>query len=274
MYDRRADAGTDAIFWNPESGELDRDSLSGLDAVVHLAGENLAAGRWTEKRKSRILSSRVKGTHLLATELAAMNRPPSVLISASAVGFYGDTGEQPVSEDADSGKLFVSRVCRDWEAAAQPAVAAGIRVVFPRLGVVLTPAGGALARMLTPFRLGMGGRIGNGRQYMSWITVDDLVRVITRALVDPSLTGPVNAVSPGSVTNDTFTRTLARTLERPAVLPVPAPAVRFLFGQMGREVLLAGSRVSPVVLTRAGYPFLHPDLESALRHLLGRPMAS
>ena len=257
------------IFWDPAAGKLEPDALEGIDAVVHLAGENVAGGRWTAARKRRILNSRVAGTGLIARAVAAAD-PPPVLASASAIGFYGDRGDQPVDETAAGGDGFLAGVCRQWEAAASPALDRGARVVLVRIGLVLSSRGGALAKMLTPFRLGLGGIVGDGRQVMSWIHLDDLVGVFEHALADPNLSGPINAVAPAAVTNRDFTRTLGRVLGRPTLVPMPAPMVRLAFGEMGTELLLASTRVVPSRLQASGYAFRFPDLESALRHELGR----
>ena len=267
----RPDAGT--VAWDPEAGTIDAAALDGHDAVVHLAGESIASGRWTPARKERIRQSRVRGTRLLAETLARLPRPPRTLVAASAIGWYGDRGDAVVDEDGAPGSGFLADVCREWEAATEPARAAGIRVVHVRLGVVLTPAGGALAQMLTPFRLGVGGRVGDGRQWMSWIGIDDAVGVLHRALVTTTMTGAVNGVAPEAVTNADFTTTLARVLHRPALLPVPAAAARLAFGEMADALLLASTRVRPARLEAAGYAFRMPTLEGALRRLLGRPTA-
>ena len=212
----------DEVGWDPAGGVLDPAGLEGLDAVVHLAGENIASGRWTTAKKARIRDSRVKGTELLCQTLARLDRPPKTLVSTSAVGYYGDRGDEVLTEDSPPGHGFLAEVCEAWEAATEPAAAKGIRVVRLRIGVVLSPRGGALAKMLPAFKMGLGGRIGNGRQYMSWITLDDLVGVIRFALTNNELSGPVNAVSPNPVTNLEFTKTLGRVLHRPTVLPLPA----------------------------------------------------
>lgn len=258
------------IFWNPESGSLEAASLEGFHAVVHLAGEPLAQGRWTPEKKKRILDSRIKGTRLLCERLSGIGSPPKIVVCASAVGYYGDTQGRWVSEEDEPGNQFVSRVCREWEAATGPAVKAGIRVVQLRIGPVLASRGGALGRMLTPFKLGLGGRIGGGGQYMSWVTIDDMVGIIGHVLADETIHGPVNAVAPDPVTNLDFTRALGRVLGRPTFCSLPAFAVRLLFGEMGEEVLLAGARVKPAKLMKSNYVFCYPELEPALRHLLGK----
>lgn len=260
----------DDIFWDPARGAIAAERLEGLDAVVHLAGENLAEGRWTRERKQRIRDSRIDGTRLIAETLARLERPPAVLVSASAVGIYGARGELLVDEDDAPGAGFLAEVCRAWEAAAEPARRAGIRVVHPRFGVVLSPAGGALARMLTPFSLGLGGPIGGGRQGMSWVALDDALYACARAITDERLRGPVNVVAPQPVTQREFAATLGAVLGRPAVLPLPAPVVRLLFGELGERALLEGALVKPRRLEEVGFRFELPTLASALRHLLGR----
>jgi uncharacterized protein (TIGR01777 family) len=258
------------IHWDPDAGQIDAAELNGIDAVVHLAGENIASHRWTADFKRRILESRKKGTRLLASALAALNMKPSVLVSASATGFYGVRGDEVVDERSPSGSGFLAEVCREWEAAAEPARAAGIRVVNLRIGPVLSPKGGALAKMLPPFRMGLGGVIGSGRQYFSWIEVDDLVSIIEFALENESMNGPVNAVTPDAVTNYEFTKTLGRVLGRPTIFPMPAFAARLAFGEMADEMLIGGVRVSPHALTDAGFKFAYWQLEPALRHLLAK----
>ncbi len=268
----RRDANREAreIAWDPQSAKLDPADLDGLDAVVHLAGENIASGRWTAKRKRRIRDSRVNGTALLSKALAECEAPPKTLVSASATGFYGDRGDEVVDESSSAGEGFLTDVCREWEDAAAPARERGIRVVQPRIGVVLSPQGGALKKMLLPFRLGAGGRIGSGRQHMSWIALDDLVYAIHHMIQDESLEGPVNAVTPNPVTNAEFTKTLGRVLRRPTIFPMPAFAAKLAFGELAEALLLSGHRVQPTRLTNAGFAFRFPDLEGALRHLLGR----
>lgn len=264
-------AGEAAVRWDPEAGTIDAAGLDGLDAVVHLAGENVAEGRWTAEKKRRIRDSRVKGTRLLCEALAGLARPPRVLVSASAVGYYGDRGDELLTEESPPGSGFLAGVAREWEAAAEPARRAGIRVVHPRMGAVLTPAGGALAKMLPPFRAGLGGRVGSGRQYLSWIAIDDLLGAILHLLVTEVLQGPVNVVAPRPVTSSEFAATLGRVLGRPARLAMPAFAARLAFGEMADEVLLASARVTPERLVASGYRFRYPELEGALRHLLGKP---
>lgn len=265
---RRPEAG--GIPWDPSIGVKDPESLEGIDAVVHLAGESIAAGRWTAARKARIRDSRVVGTRRLCAALASLAKPPEVLVCASAIGFYGDRGEEVLHEQSPPGKGFLPEVCREWEEAASAARDRGIRVVSLRTGIVLSPHGGALAKMLTPFRMGAGGKVGDGRQYMSWVSIDDMAGIIGHALSREALSGPVNAVAPGAVTNATFTAVLARVLSRPAIFPMPAFAARLVFGEMADALLLASTRVVPRRLEETGYGFRHPELEPALRHLLNK----
>jgi uncharacterized protein len=256
------------IVWDPYTQTLDTEALEGLDAVVHLAGENIADGRWTATKKLRIRESRIQGTRFLAQSLASLFDPPKVLVSVSAIGYYGDRGEELLDEESDPGKGFLADVCREWEAAAAPAVMRGIRVVHPRLGIVLSPTGGALARMLPPFRLGIGGRIGSGQQYMSWISIEDLVGILDYAIHNGSLHGPVNAVSPNPLTNQDFSIMLGRVLSKPSLLALPAFAARIAFGEMADALLLASARVLPTRLKESGYNFRFPEVENALRHAL------
>jgi uncharacterized protein (TIGR01777 family) len=264
----RQDASAGQVSWDPGAPSFDASKLEGVDAVVHLAGLNIAASRWTAAFKQRIRQSRVQGTRVLCQGLAGMDRPPAVLVSASAVGYYGDRGDQRLTEDSPPGTGFLAEVARDWEAATGPAAAAGVRVVPLRFGVVLSRKGGALAKLLTPFKMGGGGIVGNGRQYMSWIGLDDAVSTIVYALTTPSLSGPVNAVAPQPVTNREFTKTLGRVLSRPTLVPLPAFAARLAFGEMADALLLASTRVQPARLLESGYDFRHTSLEDALRHVL------
>ena len=261
---------SDAIPWDPDRGTLDAAALAGVDAIVHLAGENIAAGRWNDERKRRILASRVTGTRLVAETLAAMQHPPRVLVCASAIGFYGPHGDEPIDESAGPGTDFLAGVCSEWEAAADPARAAGVRVVHLRFGVVLSPRGGALKKMMTPFKLGAGGRIGSGKQWMSWVSIEDAVGAVRQALHYARLDGPVNVVAPNPVTNAQFTKLLGHALGRPTIFPMPAFAARLAFGEMADHLLLTGQKVLPRRLLETGYRFRHPSLEEALRHLLGR----
>jgi uncharacterized protein (TIGR01777 family) len=265
---RKLDA--DSIFWNPAAGVLDPADLVGVDAVVHLAGTSIASGRWTEARKRAIKQSRVRGTELLSRTLAGMRDGPRVLISASAVGFYGDQGERTITEAAPSGRGFLAEVCRAWEGATRPAERAGLRVVNLRMGLVLAARGGAVGQMLLPFKLGAGGRLGSGKQYMSWIDLDDVTGLILHALYDGNLEGPVNATAEHPVTNAVFTSALGRVLGRPTVVPVPAIAVRAAFGELGQEALLWGQRAVPQKAIDAGFEFFHQGVEDSLRFQLGR----
>lgn len=257
------------VHWDPDANYIDAAGLERLDAVVHLAGESVADGRWTPAKKGRIRDSRIKGTRLLCETLAHLANPPKTLICASAIGFYGDRGDEVLTEASPGGTGFLAEACREWEAECEPARQKGIRVVNLRIGVVLTPAGGALAKMLPPFKMGVGGVIGNGRQFMSCIAIDDLIGVINYALVTPTLAGPVNGVCPQPVTNREFTKTLGAVLNRPTVFPVPAFAARLAFGEMADALLLASSRVEPKTLVESGYQFRYPTVEAALRHVLG-----
>ncbi len=260
----------EAIRWDPSQGVQDLVQLDGLDAVVHLAGESIAAGRWTAQKKAEIRRSRVEGTERLCESLAMVPRPPRVLVSASAVGIYGDRGEEILAEESPPGEDFLATLCREWEGATEIAAQVGIRVVHLRFGVVLSARGGALKSMLLPFKVGLGGRIGSGRQYIGWIALDDVLGAVQHALVTETLQGPVNAVAPAPVTNAEFTRTLARVLRRPALLPMPAFAARLVFGEVADALLLSSQRVAPTRLNATGYHFRYPELESALRNLLGR----
>lgn len=270
----KSNLGIRDTFWDPNAGELYSPPLEGLDGVVHLAGESIAEGRWSKIRKARIRQSRAQGTRLLSESLARLAQPPKVLISASAIGYYGDRGSEILTEQAPPGSSFLAGVCQDWEAAAQPAAGSSIRVVTLRTGIVLSPVGGALARMLPPFRMGLGGMVGSGKQFMSWISIDDLVRIVLYVLKIETVRGPVNAVAPKPVTNAEFTRILGRVLSRPTVLPMPAFAARLAFGEMADELLLASARVVPAKLEASGFVFRHPDLESALSSLLGVAQAA
>ena len=265
----RASTGGGDVQWDPVEGIKDLSRLEGVDAVVHLAGENIAAGRWTQRRKDEIRRSRVEGTRRLCDSLARLSRRPKVLVSASAIGFYGDRGDEVLSEDSAPGKDFLAQVCQGWEAATESASRAGTRVVHLRFGMVLSSAGGALKKMLLPFRLGAGGRMGGGSQYVSWIAIDDAIGAIQHAVCTDSLKGAVNGVAPTPVTNAEFTRVLARVLSRPAVFSLPAFAARLALGEMADALLLSSQRVTPVRLQASGYQFRYPGLESALRHLLG-----
>ncbi|MEQ8331159.1 MAG: TIGR01777 family oxidoreductase [Longimicrobiales bacterium] len=269
VRDRSRLDGT-SVYWNPANGEIDAAGLARADAVVHLAGEPIAGGRWTDARKKAIRQSRIQGTDLLSRTLATMTGGPRVLLSMSAVGYYGDRGEERLTEDSRPGKGFLASVAQDWEAATRPAERGGLRVVRLRAGVVLSPAGGALGKMLLPFKMGVGGRLGSGRQYMSWIDLDDVVGMIHHCLVDDRIHGAVNMTSPHPVTNSTFTSILGSVLGRPTVLPVPGLAVKAVFGELGKEALLEGQRVLPARAVDTGYDFAFEGLEDSLRFQLGR----
>lgn len=264
----RDDAGEDDVLWRPERGEIDGARLAGFDAVVHLAGENIADGRWTAEKKRRIVESRCKGTRLLCEALARLPAPPKTLACASAVGFYGSRADEWLDEESAVGSGFLAEGCREWEAATRPAIERGIRVVHLRTGFVLSARGGGLARMLVPFRLGIGGVLGSGKQWMSWVAVDDVVGAIDHVLATEGVRGPVNVVAPEPVTNATFTKTLGRVLGRPTILPMPAFAAHLAFGEVADELLLASQRVAPRRLIASGYRFAWPSLEPALQHLL------
>jgi len=265
---RRPATGQNQIQWDPTQ-PVNPSSLSGFDAVVHLAGESIV-GRWTAAKKAAIRDSRVLGTRHLAEGLATAPKPPRVLVSASAIGYYGDRCEELLREDSGPGQGFLAEVCQQWEAATTPAAQVNIRVVHLRIGMVLSAAGGALAAMVRPFRLGFGGRIGSGLQWWSWIDVRDLVDAILHAIETESLYGPINAVSPNPVTNSEFTRALARALSRPAMFPLPSFAARLVLGQMADELLLASQRVESTRLLGSRFRFRYPDLAASLRANLGR----
>ncbi|QDU69123.1 TIGR01777 family oxidoreductase [Engelhardtia mirabilis] len=267
---RRAARTDDEVRWDPAAGEVDPESVSGYDVVVHLAGAGIADKRWSDERKRLILDSRVDGTRALAGALAAAPRPPRVMLSTSAVGFYGDRGEETLDESSAAGTGFLADVAREWEAAADPAREAGVRVIHPRLGVVLSPAGGALGKLLLPFQLGLGGPLGSGSHYMPWIGIDDVLGAMLFCIADEQQVGPINFCAPQDLTNLEFSRTLGRVLSRPALLPVPPPALRVVLGDMVDEALMASTRVVPKRLNGSGYRFRHSELESALRHVLGR----
>jgi hypothetical protein len=262
--------GERAVRWDPRKREVDAAGLEGLDAVLHLAGENVGSGRWTAARKAAIRDSRVNGTRLLCDTLAGLARPPETLVCASAIGYYGDRGEELLTEESPPGTGYLAEVCREWEAASGPAARKGIRVVALRIGMVLSPKGGALSRMLPPFRAGLGGVIGNGRQYVSWIALDDLVGIVLHALRSGEVRGPVNAVAPRPATNRELAEALGKVLSRPTLLPIPAFALRLAVGEMADALLLASARVIPRRLEETGYRFRFPDLPAALYHLLGK----
>ena len=263
--------GESAVEWNPERGELDAEVLGGVHVVVCLSGENIGAGRWSRRKKAKIRESRVKTVALLSEKMASRKEPPATFITASAVGYYGvESGSERLTESSPNGSDFLAGVCKDWEEAARPAIEGGIRVVHLRFGVVLDPKGGALQKMSFPFRMGLGGVVGSGEQYFSWVTLDEVVRIVDFAIHHRELRGPVNAVAPGAVTNREFTKALGTALSRPTLFPLPAWVVRLVFGEMGQSLLLSGAQVYPQILEKAGYTFKHPDLESALRYALDR----
>ncbi len=251
--------------WDPEAGPPPAEAFRGVEVVFHLAGEPVAAGRWTSAKKVRIRDSRVRGTRNLVKAIESLSERPRVLVSASAVGYYGNRGDEVLEESSPAGKDFLAEVCSAWEAEAGRAVACGLRVVTPRIGIVLDKSGGALARMLLPFKLGLGGRLGKGRQWMAWIHLDDLVGLQLFAAARNEIAGPINAVGPAPATNREFTQTLAAALKRPAIFPVPQFALRWVFGEMATVVLLASQRAVPGVAERAGYRFRHSTLSAALR---------
>lgn len=255
------------VEWNVRAREIDRSALPGFDAVVNLVGENLSAGPWTDERKRRILTSRTESTTLLASALAEIEQPPRVFVSASAVGFYGDRGDETLTEESSVGTGFLADVCRQWEDAAHPAVQAGIRVVHPRFGMALSREGGALPKMLPAFQFGLGGKFGSGTQYMPWIAIDDVVGAIDHMIHTESLSGAVNVVAPEAVMNVKFAETLGAVLNRPTLMTVPAFALKLMFGDMAREMLLASQHVTPARLAMSEYTFRHPTLEQALQSI-------
>jgi len=258
----------EGVYWDPSGPIPDRSALEGFDVVIHLAGESIAEGRWNEEKKGRIRNSRTEGTRHLSEAIASLSSPPRLFACASASGYYGDRGTEILREESPSGEGFLPDVCREWEVATQVAASKGIRVVNLRFGIILSQNGGALAKMLPPFRLGAGGRIGSGKQYWSWIDLEDVVGVIEYLIQHKTLQGPVNTSTPNPVTNAEFTQNLARVLKRPAFFPVPAFAARAVFGEMADALLLCSARMRPTKLIEAGYTFAYPDLESSLRHLL------
>jgi len=265
---REAAKSAREIQWSPTAGVHNAEQFLGVDAVVHLAGENIAQGRWTPAKKERIRDSRVRGTRVLCETLATLPTPPRVLVCASAIGFYGERGDEVLDELQPAGRGFLPEVCVQWERATQPAVEAGIRVVNLRIGVVLSTRGGALQQMLLPFRLGLGGRIGSGTQYWSWISLPDLVRAIEFSLENEAVVGPVNAVAPQSLSNSDFTKVLGKVLHRPTIFPVPGFMARLALGEMANDLLLSSIRVTPSRLLDAGFEFEHPQLDEALRAVL------
>ena len=260
----------DEIFWDPAAGIIDTSALGHVDVVIHLAGENIGEKKWTPERKKLLIDSRIKSTTLLAKAVSALSPKPELFINASAIGFYGDRGEQPLTEKDDPGDLYIAEICRKWEEAAVRAVDPAIRTVLMRIGIGLSPKGGALGQLLFPFQAGLGASIGRGNQVMSWIGIDDILDAFLHVITVKSLSGPVNAVSPTPVTNGEFTRTLANVLNRPAWFRIPEAAIDLVFGEMGREILLSSTNVLPEKLVQTGFEFRHPSLEGVLRHLLGK----
>jgi uncharacterized protein (TIGR01777 family) len=267
---RRAPNSRAEVEWSPDRYSIALARIEGFDAVVHLAGESIAEGRWTDEKKKRIRESRVKGTRLLGDALANLTVPPKTMISASAIGYYGNRDDEVLTETSAPGDGFLPEVCVEWENATALATEKGIRVVNTRFGIILDQKGGALAKMLTPFRMGIGGRIGSGKQWMSWIALDDVVGGIKFALKNEGLSGPVNFVAPNPVTNSEFTRTLGKALSRPTIFPIPAFGVRLAFGEMADALLLSSQRVDPACLNNSGYHFQYSQLASALNHVLDR----
>jgi uncharacterized protein len=263
---RRPAAEPGEVAWDPSAGILEPRGLDGVDAVVHLAGATIGR-RWSAQRRRAILDSRVEGTRLVATTLASLDVKPRVLVCASAIGYYGDRGDEELTDMSSQGMGYLAEVVAAWEAAAQPAVAGGIRVVQLRTGLVLAKQGGALERLLLPTRLGLGGPVGNGRQWWSWVTLDDIVSAYLHA-IENNVVGPLNVAAPNPVTNKLFMKALGRALHRPTVLPLPGLAVRLVFGEMGQELLLSGQRVRSDRLQAAGFTFAHDDIDEALAHVL------
>lgn len=267
--ERGSDGRATRVLWDAATGRFDAEAAAGCDAVVHLAGENVAGGRWTADRMERIEKSRTDGTRLLVEGLAGIGERPRIWVGASATGYYGDTGQTEASEATPRGDGFLAEVCERWEAASAAAEAWPARRVLLRIGIVLSGDGGALQKMLPFFRLGVGGPLGNGRQWMSWVSLDDLCGLFERALTDATMQGVFNAVSPTPVTNAQFTKALGRALHRPAVLPVPAFGLRLLYGRMADALLLGSQRAVPNRLLDAGHQFADTDLEATLRRVLG-----
>ncbi len=266
---RSKTSAPDSVYWNILNAEIDTDALEGIDAIVHLAGEPVFAVRWTDEKKRRIMDSRVNGTRLIADAIKSLRSKPAVLVSASAIGIYGDRGSELLTEasepDSDS---FLAQVCKAWEYESQEVLDSGVRVVNPRIGLVLSPEGGILEKMLTPFKLGIGGRLGGKNQYASWITIDDIVGALYYSILSPTVSGPVNLTAPNPVTMDELTETLGKVLNRPSFFPIPSALVRLATGEVADEVLLASQRVLPEELLRRGYDFRFNNIEAGLKHLL------
>jgi uncharacterized protein (TIGR01777 family) len=260
--------GNDVIRWDPERGFIDYKDVEGTEVFINLSGENIGDGRWDAEKKSKILNSRVEATNFLAQVLASMSVKPKLLINSSAIGYYGDRGSEVLTEKSDPGTNFLAEVCSQWEEATQYARREGVRTVLLRTGMVLTPQGGALKNLLTPFSLGLGGTIGSGKQYYSWITLDDLLNIFQHIISHPIIEGPVNAVTPNPVTSREFAKAIGKVLSRPTLLPLPSILARLILGEMADNLLLASERVKPEVLEKTGYKFLYPTLVPALKHLL------
>ncbi|HMO01459.1 MAG TPA: TIGR01777 family oxidoreductase [Oligoflexia bacterium] len=267
----RSDPKSNDIFWNPNKNQLNSKQIEGFDGVIHLAGENIATKRWTNKQKEIIRDSRVNSTKLLCETLASLENPPKVLISASAIGYYGDRGDDQLDETSPPGDNYLAETCWLWEQETKPAEKKGIRVVILRTGIVLTPTGGALKKMLPAFKLGAGAIFGNGSQFMSWISIDDQLEIINYLLKEETISGPVNAVAPNPATNKEFAETISKILSKPLFLKIPPLVVKLIFGEMGTALLLSSQQVKPTVLLNNGYKFKHPTLETALRSLLAAP---
>ncbi len=264
----RKETSKGGILWDPVNRSIDTEELEGFDAALNFAGENIAGSRWSEKKKERILNSRVKSTKFLCETLKKLQHPPKVLLNASALGYYGNVPEGTATESTPAGEGFLAHVCQEWESATEGLMGEDIRIVLLRTGIVLSSKGGALKRMLAPFKMGLGGTIGSGDQYMSWIDIEDEVRAIYHCLTTESLRGPVNLTAPNPVTNREFAKTLGKVLRRPAMLPMPAPLARLVFGEMADEMMLTGAKIIPEKLQSTGFAFKYPSLEGSLRHLL------
>ncbi len=267
---RHSPSAANKLMWSPKRGELSAAAFEGIDGVIHLGGESIATGRWSTAKKQRIRESRLVSTRLLAETMASASPPPKFFICASAIGFYGNRGDEVLTEESNPGNDFLANLCIDWEATADLAREAGVRVVHSRFGIVLSKKGGALQKMLTPFRLGLGGIVGNGRQYYSSVALDELVRMLIFCAENESISGPVNIVSPSAVTNRVFTKTLGKVLKRPTIFPLPAVVAKLLLGEMAGPLLLSSARVDPARLRESGYSFEFADLESGLRHELAK----
>jgi uncharacterized protein (TIGR01777 family) len=265
---RHASAGASEIEWHPNQGSIDSERVSGFDVVVHLAGESIASGRWTDEKKRKIRESRVNGTTLLSRALARSTKPPAVFISASAIGYYGNRANELLDEKSAPGNDFLAEVCVAWERATGEAEARGVRTVHTRFGIILDQEGGALAKMLTPFRMGVGGRIGDGKQWMSWIALADVIQGLKLVIEHSSITGPVNFVAPNPVTNSEFTKSLGDALSRPTLFPMPSFAARLAFGEMADALLLSSAKVEPKRLQESGYRFEFENLQPALAAIL------